>query len=111
MEGGCTAPIGAFAQIDGDKILFEGGLFSLDGKKAITIKHQGRVCKANLIAGKAVKEILSKGGDRLMETIRQELWHDYFQLKYYLKDSKTGYLRIPLVWSKSHSLKLVQYKT
>ena len=73
MEGGCTAPIGAFAQIDGDKILFEGGVFSLDGKKAITIKHQGRVSKANLIARKAVKEILSKGGDRLMETIRQEL--------------------------------------
>jgi hydroxymethylbilane synthase len=73
LEGGCTAPIGAFAQIDGDKILFEGGVFSLDGKKAITIKHQGRVSKANLIARKAVKEILSKGGDRLMETIRQEL--------------------------------------
>ena len=73
LEGGCTAPIGAFAQIDGDKILFEGGLFSLDGKKAITIQHQGRVSKANLIATKAVKEILSKGGDRLMESIRQEL--------------------------------------
>ena len=73
MEGGCTAPIGAFAQIDRDKILFEGGLFSLDGKKAITIQHQGRVSKASLMASKAVKEILSKGGDRLMETIRQEL--------------------------------------
>ena len=73
LEGGCTAPIGAFAQIDGDKILFEGGLFSLDGKKAITIQHQGRVSKASLMASKAVKEILSKGGDRLMETIRQLL--------------------------------------
>ena len=73
LEGGCTAPIGAFAQIDGDKILFEGGLFSLDGKKSITIQHEGRVSNANLIARKAVKEILSKGGDRLMKTIRQEL--------------------------------------
>ena len=73
MEGGCTAPIGAIAQIDGAKIIFEGGLFSHDGKKAITIKHQGRVSKAHIIATKAVKEIMSKGGDRLMETIRQEL--------------------------------------
>ena len=73
MEGGCTAPIGAFAQIDGAKIIFEGGLFSHDGKKAITIKHQGRVSEAHIIATKAVKEIMSKGGDRLMETIRQEL--------------------------------------
>ena len=73
MEGGCTAPIGAFAQIDGAKIIFEGGLFSHDGKKSITIKHKGRVSKAHIIATKAVKEIMSKGGDRLMETIRQEL--------------------------------------
>ena len=73
MEGGCTAPIGAIAQIDGAKIIFEGGLFSHDGKKAITIKHQGRVSEAHIIATKAVKEIMSKGGDRLMETIRQEL--------------------------------------
>ena len=63
----------ANSNIDGDKILFEGGLFSLDGKKSITIQHEGRVSNANLIARKAVKEILSKGGDRLMETIRQEL--------------------------------------
>ena len=73
LEGGCTAPIGAFAQIDGAKIIFEGGLFSHDGKKAITIKHQGRVSEAHIIATKAVKEIMSKGGDRLMKTIRQEL--------------------------------------
>ena len=73
MEGGCTAPIGAIAQIDGAKIIFEGGLFSHDGKKAITIKHQGRVSEAHIIATKAVKEIMSKGGDRLMKTIRQEL--------------------------------------
>ena len=73
LEGGCTAPIGAFAQIYGDKIIFEGGLFSLDGREAITTQHQGRVSNANLMAKKAVKEILSKGGDRLMETIRQEL--------------------------------------
>ena len=73
LEGGCTAPIGAFAQIDGAEILFEGGLFSLDGKKAITVQHQGKVSDANLMSSKAVKEILSNGGDRLMETIRQKL--------------------------------------
>ena len=71
MEGGCTAPIGAFARIDGAEILFEGGLFSLDGKKAITIQHKRKVSEASLMSSKAVEEILSNGGDRLMETIRQ----------------------------------------
>jgi len=71
LEGGCTAPIGAFARIDGAEILFEGGLFSLDGKKAITIQHKRKVSEASLMSSKAVEEILSNGGDRLMETIRQ----------------------------------------
>jgi hydroxymethylbilane synthase len=73
LEGGCSAPIGAFAQIHGNDILFEGGLFSLDGKEAITINHQGRISEAKYMANKAVKEILSRGGNRLMEIIKEEL--------------------------------------
>lgn len=73
LEGGCTAPIGAFAQVHGSNILFEAGLFSLDGKEAITINHQGRISEANYMANKAVKEVLSQGGDRLMEIIKKEL--------------------------------------
>ena len=73
LEGGCTAPIGANAIIKGDKILFEGGLFSLDGKSAITTKKEVDLKEGKNLAATAVKEILSKGGDRIMETIRQEL--------------------------------------
>ena len=40
LEGGCTAPIGAFAQFDGKgKLLFKGGLWSEDGKKASVIEE------------------------------------------------------------------------
>ena len=73
LEGGCTAPIGAFAQVHGSDISFQAGLFSLDGKEAITINHQGRISEANYMANKAVKEVLSQGGDRLMEIIKEEL--------------------------------------
>ena len=40
LEGGCTAPIGAFAQYDGQqKVYFKGGLWSEDGKKAAVIEE------------------------------------------------------------------------
>jgi hydroxymethylbilane synthase len=35
LEGGCTAPIGAFAEIFEDQIRFKGALCSLDGKNCI----------------------------------------------------------------------------
>tara|TARA_B100001029_G_scaffold170619_1_gene166607 strand:+ start:7113 stop:8036 length:924 start_codon:yes stop_codon:yes gene_type:complete len=73
LEGGCSAPIGAYAQIHEDEILFEGGLFSTDGKTAIKTKQKGKVSSANLIAKKAVNEILCNGGDRMIKTIRKEL--------------------------------------
>jgi hydroxymethylbilane synthase len=73
LEGGCTAPIGAFAQVHGSDILFEGGLFSLDGKDANTINHQGKISEPYYKANIAVIEILSQGGDRLMEIIKEEL--------------------------------------
>lgn len=40
LEGGCTAPIGAFAEIIEDEVLFKGCLFSLDGKSKLEIEKK-----------------------------------------------------------------------
>ena len=42
LEGGCTAPIGALAYIDGktEEINFKGILLSRDGKKKITVTKE-----------------------------------------------------------------------
>ncbi|GJH41052.1 hydroxymethylbilane synthase [Capnocytophaga sp. HP1101] len=39
LEGGCTAPIGAFAEFKEGKLLFKGGLWSEDGKEASVIEE------------------------------------------------------------------------
>jgi len=40
LEGGCTAPIGAFAQFDRhSKVYFKGGLWSEDGQEASVIEE------------------------------------------------------------------------
>jgi hydroxymethylbilane synthase len=73
LEGGCTAPIGAFAQVLENQIRFEGLLCSLDGKDKIHIekiiladnyKGFGKLCG---------EEVLQNGGIAIMEQIRKDL--------------------------------------
>ncbi|MBK5212714.1 MAG: hydroxymethylbilane synthase [Flavobacteriaceae bacterium] len=75
LEGGCTAPIGAFAEIIGNEILFKGCLFSLDGKEKLEIEK--RVLLQNLSGlnfGKnCANEILENGGRELMLSIKKQM--------------------------------------
>ncbi|MGW9684737.1 hydroxymethylbilane synthase [Flagellimonas sp. 2504JD1-5] len=72
LEGGCTAPIGALAQIKDQKVYFEGVLFSLDGKEKISIEKNIPLSKAKGFGQACAKEVLEKGGDKLMEALRNE---------------------------------------
>tara|TARA_R100000935_G_scaffold58928_1_gene100317 strand:+ start:73116 stop:74027 length:912 start_codon:yes stop_codon:yes gene_type:complete len=73
LEGGCTAPIGALANIEKDKLHFEGILLSLDGTQKLSIKKSissqdyidfGKLCAL---------EILNNGGTEMMKKIKKEL--------------------------------------
>jgi hydroxymethylbilane synthase len=70
LEGGCTAPIGALAKIEGETIQFKGCLLSLDGTKKIAIEKTISL-KLAAKAGEAIaKELLQKGGDVLLKEIK-----------------------------------------
>jgi hydroxymethylbilane synthase len=70
LEGGCTAPIGALAKIEGETIQFKGCLLSLDGTKKIAIEKTISL-KLAAKAGEAIaKEVLQKGGDVLLKEIK-----------------------------------------
>jgi len=73
LEGGCTAPIGALANIEEDKISFKGVLLSLDGKQKIEIEETANVSDYNNFGKKLAQKILSQGGKKLMEEIKKEL--------------------------------------
>jgi len=72
LEGGCTAPIGALAQIKDITVYFEGVVFSLDGKQKIDIKKEVKLSEAKNIGKTSAEEVLQKGGDKLMQEIRNE---------------------------------------
>lgn len=70
LEGGCSAPIGAHAVIDHEKIEFKAGVFSFDGQKAATLHHEVEIKESEILAANAAQELLSKGGNEIMKTIK-----------------------------------------
>ncbi|WP_420401564.1 hydroxymethylbilane synthase [Flagellimonas sp.] len=72
LEGGCTAPIGALAHIENENVHFKGVLFSLDGRQKLQIEKTVSLTAAKELGQKSAKEILDKGGDKLMDEIRNE---------------------------------------
>ena len=73
LEGGCTAPIGAFSKIEKEQLYFKGGLYSLDGKKALTIEDQTSLENAKEFGILTAKKILNQGGASLMKQIKFQL--------------------------------------
>jgi hydroxymethylbilane synthase len=73
LEGGCTAPIGAIAVVEGNKLSLKAGLFSLDGKESYTIEETTPLEQADGFGKRCAEHILKKGGDRLMSELRKVL--------------------------------------
>ena len=70
LEGGCSAPIGAHAFVAQNKIQFKGGVFSLDGQTAAITFKEVEISDGENLAVEAAKEVLAKGGDQIMKTIK-----------------------------------------
>jgi hydroxymethylbilane synthase len=70
LEGGCAAPIGAFAQVKSNHVTFTGCLHSLDGKDELRIDRNSEEAHSDLGATWA-EELLSSGGQAIMEAIRK----------------------------------------
>ncbi|HUH50937.1 MAG TPA: hydroxymethylbilane synthase [Flavobacterium sp.] len=73
LEGGCTAPIGALAQICGDELRFRGVLLSLDGTQKIEVDKTAKIADYKNLGATYAHEILSNGGVALMQHIKNEL--------------------------------------
>lgn len=73
LEGGCTAPIGALAQIKDQKLHFEAALFSLDGSRKIGVNKSIDLNKNYNFGRLCAIEVLESGGKALMVEIKSEL--------------------------------------
>jgi hydroxymethylbilane synthase len=67
LLGGCSTPIGALAEIDGDEILFRGNLLDPTGEKKFEIEKRISIELATAIGISAAHELLGLGGKELIE--------------------------------------------
>ena len=70
LEGGCTAPIGAFAEINNDVISLTGHISSFDGKKYITNQTASQYNNSDKLGIKLAKQMLRDGGDKILSEVR-----------------------------------------
>lgn len=67
LLGGCSTPIGALAEIDGEDIFFRGNLLDENGRKMFSIEKRITVELAASLGIAAAHELLSSGGNEIME--------------------------------------------
>lgn len=73
LEGGCTAPIGAIAVIEENKIKFLGRLNSLDGSKTINVVEEFEYDESENYGKKIAEFVLENGGKEMMEEIKKQI--------------------------------------
>lgn len=74
LEGGCTAPIGAFAEfIDDDTVRFRGQLTSLNGKDSLEIEEVFKYEPHQDFGYHLAQDLLNRGGKGIMQSIKQNL--------------------------------------
>jgi hydroxymethylbilane synthase len=70
LMGGCSTPISALATIKEGNVFFRGNILSLDGKEKEEITFTVAVEQAENIGTVAAQELLQKGGDRIIASMR-----------------------------------------
>ncbi|MBX3257314.1 MAG: hydroxymethylbilane synthase [Chitinophagaceae bacterium] len=70
LQGGCSMPISALAQVKDGMLHFKGSVISPDGKEKIEIQKTVAVSDAGLAGKEAALEVLAKGADQIIELIR-----------------------------------------
>lgn len=73
LLGGCSTPISALAEINGNHLYFKGNILSLDGKEKVEIELEDEIDSISEDFGiQAALKILDKGGKKIADKIRNE---------------------------------------
>jgi hydroxymethylbilane synthase len=70
LEGGCSAPIGALAKIEGSHIDLTAILLSIDGKDAIQRSKRLALSEVNQIGKALADEIKNHGGEAILNVLK-----------------------------------------
>ena len=72
MEGGCKIPLGCYIEERDGRVKLVGFLSTVDGKKFIEETVEGDLKRANELAQSLAEKLLTKGGDEILKSLREE---------------------------------------
>jgi hydroxymethylbilane synthase len=71
MEAGCSAPVGAFAWIEGDEVILHAVALKVDGSLQYDIEMKAAKSDAKGLGRKAARKLLEQGADKLVEEMKK----------------------------------------
>ncbi|MEM9378475.1 MAG: hydroxymethylbilane synthase [Planctomycetota bacterium] len=73
MKGGCNAPVGGHASLDGDAVALRGRVLSVDGGHAVEGRVEGGRAEAEDLGLRLADDLSARGGRDLIEEARASL--------------------------------------
>ena len=71
LEGGCQVPIAAYACLEDNRLMLEGLVASVDGKRLIRDRISGGSTEKEVMGVALAERLLSRGADRILKEIYQ----------------------------------------
>jgi hydroxymethylbilane synthase len=71
LEGGCQVPIGAYAQLEGDKLVMDAVVGSVSGDRILRAHLEGPADQPIELGELMVAELLAQGADAILAEIRE----------------------------------------
>lgn len=71
LSGGCQVPIAAYARLEGEEILLDGLVASVDGERVIRDRIRGHWTKGEAVGIELAERLLSKGAAEILNEIYQ----------------------------------------
>lgn len=70
LEGGCQVPVGGLAKVDGDQVVLQAAVCSIDGKQFIAAEERGVVGDAAVIGARTADTLLAKGAATILGAVQ-----------------------------------------
>ncbi len=69
LEGGCQVPVAAHGTMDGNVVVLEGLVASVDGEKVVRMRDRGPAAEAQVLGTKLADKVLEAGGREILEEL------------------------------------------
>lgn len=73
LEGGCSIPVFALADVSGEQLTLKGGIVRLDGSERVVKEVNGMLADAEHLGEKLAHEVLTGGGEPILREIKNTL--------------------------------------